>query len=123
MLTPVEIGVALSGGLLAATRIIKAFQPLWDKIPSQWRWLPPVLVVVLPEVALKLSGVQTGMDLAEALVIMVTLVVPGAQTAAHKQLSVAHEQLVEEHEELKAEYEQTLSNRAPLEGLKVQVKS
>src|SRR5690348_4967703 len=113
MWTPVEIATALTGGLVAATRIVKAAQPLWDKIPSQWRWLPPVLVVALPEAAMKLAGVQTGMDLTEALIVTLTLVVPGAPSSAHKEL-------VKNHEVLKADYDEAVSE---LESLKVQVKS
>jgi hypothetical protein len=100
MLTPVEIATMSAGGLLAAVRLLKSSRPLWGLLPTRVEWLVPYLpvaVVALPEIAMKLAGVKTGLDLTDTIIIGLTLFLPGAKSGTHRQLE-------DDHQELQAEY-------------------
>lgn len=102
MLTPVDIASMAASGLLASVRLLKASTPLWTYIPPKFRWVATVLptaVMVLPELAAKLLGVQTGMDLTEVLIVGVTLFLPGAKSGAHRKLEENHEELQQKYED------------------------
>jgi hypothetical protein len=73
--------------LLAASRMIPRLESLWGWLPAKLRWLPPVLVVALPQIADALGVVESPLDLAEAVVLAVALLVPGARSSTHAKLA------------------------------------
>jgi hypothetical protein len=77
----------LAAILLAASRMIPRLEPLWGWLPAKLRWLPPVLVVALPQIADALGVVESPLDLAEAVVLAVALLVPGARSSTHAALA------------------------------------
>jgi hypothetical protein len=73
--------------LLAASRMIPRLESLWGWLPAKFRWLPPVLVVALPQIADALGVVESPLDLAEAVALAVALLVPGARSSTHAKLA------------------------------------
>lgn len=74
--------------LLAATRMIPRLGALWSRVlPAKWQFLPPVLVVALPQLADALGVAKSPLDLVEAISLAIALVVPGARSSAHVQLA------------------------------------
>lgn len=80
---PVEIASYVAAGALAASKLISACKPLWNRLP---RWLTvalPVLVLDLPQVSQYFAGVATGQALFAAFVTSLALVLPGLAEAEH----------------------------------------
>jgi hypothetical protein len=73
--------------LLAATRLLPKLEWLWTKLPPQFRWLPPVLIVALPQIADALGVAKSPLDLVEAVTLAIALLVPGARSATHAALA------------------------------------
>lgn len=61
---------------ITATRFLNAAKPFWNRLPVTVRWLPPVLVVVLPLLSEQLKLVQTPTDLVVALLVAAGMIVP-----------------------------------------------
>lgn len=80
-LTPVEIAADVVAGVLAASKLISVFQPLWNKLPRWVAVVAPVLVLDLPQVANAFGLVKTGTDLTSALIASVALLLPGLAEA------------------------------------------
>lgn len=80
-LTPVDIGADVVAALLAASKLLTAAQPLWQKLP---RWLAvaiPVVVVDLPQLAGFFGVAVTSADLVQAVVLSAALLLPGLSEA------------------------------------------
>jgi len=80
---PVVVASYVSAGALAATKLVSAAKPLWNRLP---RWLSvalPVLVLDLPQVAQYFTGASTGQALFAAVVTSVGLLLPGLAEAEH----------------------------------------
>jgi hypothetical protein len=74
-----------SAGLLAASKLIDAIQPLWAKLPKWLAVVAPVLVLDLPQVAEAIGGASTTQSLVTACLTSVALLLPGiAQAEAQK---------------------------------------
>lgn len=80
-LSTVEIAAYVVAGALAASKLLSAAKPLWDKLPKVVAVALPVLVVDLPLVAGYFGLVQTGGDLTTALIASVALLLPGLASA------------------------------------------
>jgi hypothetical protein len=86
-MTVIEIASTAAAVLLAASRLLQRSEPLWSWIPTSVRWLPPVLVVAIPQIVQALGGAHTSLDLVETLILAITLIVPGARSSTHKTLA------------------------------------
>lgn len=87
--TPIDIASDITAGVLAASKLISAAQPIWQKLP---RWLAvalPVVVLDIPQVVSLLGGVQSGMDLTTAIVASVALLLPGVSEAENPTATVS----------------------------------
>jgi uncharacterized membrane protein YjjP (DUF1212 family) len=80
-LTPVEIAADVAAGVLAASKLVTAVQPLWAKLPKWLAVVLPVLVMDLPQVAAAFGLVQTNVDLTMAIVTSVAMLLPGIAEA------------------------------------------
>ena len=79
--TTVDIAADVVAASLAASKLLTAAKPLWNKLP---RWLAvavPVVVADLPQVAAFFGVATTGQDLAMAVVTSVALLLPGLSEA------------------------------------------
>ncbi len=73
--------------VLAASRMLPKTEALWRFLPPKFRWLPPVLLVALPQVADMLGMAKSPLDLGTAVLLAVALLVPGARSSTHAQLA------------------------------------
>lgn len=80
-LTPVDIAADVVAGLLAASKLLPASQPLWAKLPKVLAVALPVVVLDLPVLLSAFGVVQSGMDLTMAVVSSVALLLPGIASA------------------------------------------
>jgi len=79
--TLVDVVAYVAAGCLAASKLLSAAQPLWQKLP---RWLAvaaPVLVLDLPQVATWIGASVSGTDVLTAVVSSVCLLLPGLAEA------------------------------------------
>jgi len=79
--TLVDVVAYVAAGVLAASKLVAAAQPVWAKLP---RWLAvaaPVLVLDLPQVATWIGASTTGTDVLTAVVTSVALLLPGLAEA------------------------------------------
>ncbi len=83
-MTTIELASFLAAAGLALTRMAPFLDGLWGKIPAKYRWLPPVVIAALPQIAAQLGMVQTKTDWATFALFVGGLVVPGARSSAHK---------------------------------------
>lgn len=79
-MTTVEIVALVVAFCLQATRLLNSAKPLWQMLPDRAQALLPVLVAVLPQLASALTGAKSWMDLAEAVVIALAMLLPGMHT-------------------------------------------
>lgn len=68
-MTIIELAALLAGYALALARLLNAAKPLWSWVPEKAQPLLPALITVLPVLASSLGGVETRLDLAEALLL------------------------------------------------------
>ena len=80
-LTPVDIAATVAAVALAASRLIKAVQPFWQKLPRPLTVLAPLVVLALPQVAAAAGLVETGQDLVSLGITAVALLAPGIAEA------------------------------------------
>lgn len=80
-LTVLDIASTVAAGLLAASKLLTAAQPLWQKLPRVVAVLLPVLVLDIPQVAQAIAGAETGTSLVTALITSVALLLPGLEEA------------------------------------------
>jgi len=80
-MTPTDIAAYVASGCLAATRLVSAAQPLWQKLPKWLAVVAPVLVLALPQVADAAGLVKTGTDLTTFVITSVALLLPGIAAA------------------------------------------
>jgi hypothetical protein len=73
---PIQTASTIAAVVIAATRVLNAAKPAWSKVPEPFYSFLPVLVLVLPDLAARLAGVQTGTDLTVELVTALSLLVP-----------------------------------------------
>lgn len=69
---------------------------MWDLLPDKVRWIEPYLpaaVMAFPEIAMKLSGVKTGLDLTDTIIVGITFLLPGPKSGAHRELEEKHADL------------------------------
>jgi hypothetical protein len=79
--TLVDVCSYVAAGLLAASKLLSAAQPLWSKLP---RWLAvalPVVVLDVPQIATWIGASVTGTDVMTAVVSSVCLLLPGLAEA------------------------------------------
>jgi hypothetical protein len=62
----------------AATKLLNAAKPFWSKLPTVVSTFLPSVVVMLPFLASKLSGVTTTVEFVDAVVVSLALLLPGA---------------------------------------------
>jgi hypothetical protein len=79
--TLVDVCSYAAAGLLAASKLLTAVQPLWAKLPKWLAVALPVVVLDIPQVAAAVGGVTTGTDLVTAVVTSVALLLPGLEAA------------------------------------------
>lgn len=77
----VEISTVAVSILLGASRLLKAAQPLWNKLPRVVAVALPVVVLSVPKLVELFGGVHTTLDLTETLVLAAALLVPGIAEA------------------------------------------
>jgi hypothetical protein len=90
-MTPIELSAYIIAILMNASRLFVASEGIWSIIPAKYRWIPPFVVSVIPPAAKFFGGVKTSMDLTQAVIATLALVVPGAMSASHSQLAKANE--------------------------------
>jgi hypothetical protein len=86
-MTTLEIASYLAAACLALTRMAPRLEILWAKVPPRLRWLPPVVLAALPELAAALGQVKEKADWGRFGMIALALFLPGARSAAHVQLA------------------------------------
>lgn len=67
--------VAFAG---AASKLLDSAKPFWEKLPSPVATFVPSVVLMLPYLAEQLGGVTTSLDLVNAFVLSLALLLPGA---------------------------------------------
>ena len=80
-LSPVEIGADAVAGLLAASKLLPATQPLWAKLPRVLAVALPVVVLDLPQLLALFGVVTTETSLLSAVIASVALLLPGIAEA------------------------------------------
>lgn len=74
----VEI-VSYSVAVIAAvSRLLDSAKPFWSKLPQPVAAFIPSVVVMLPQLSTLISGSKTTLDLVNAVVLAVALLLPGA---------------------------------------------
>jgi hypothetical protein len=63
---------------LALSRLLEAAKPFWTRIPPKIAAIIPSIVAMLPVLIEKMSGVKTGQDFVQALIVAGALLLPGA---------------------------------------------
>lgn len=77
-MSTVEIAALVVAFCLAASRLLKVAAPLWAKLPKPVAAWAPVIVMALPKIAEAFGMVKTELDLTEAVLVSMALLVPGA---------------------------------------------
>lgn len=76
----VSFVVAFAG---AASKLLNSAKPFWSYMPAPVAAVLPSVVVMLPFLAEKIGGAQTTIDLVNAFVVSLALLLPGS-TAKEK---------------------------------------
>jgi hypothetical protein len=60
--------------LIALSRIIKALEPLWSRVPKEQRWILPAAVALAPVLASTLVNISHGGDPTDNLVALAAFI-------------------------------------------------
>lgn len=83
-MTVVEIVAFVVAFAGAASKLLNAAKPFWEKLPKPVAMFLPSVVVMLPALAASVTGVTTTLGLVEALVVSLALLLPNAHKSATK---------------------------------------
>ncbi len=86
-MSTLEIAAYLAAACVALTRMAPQLEGLWKRVPPSVRWLPPVVLAALPEIAAALGQVKEKADWGRFAMVALALFLPGARSSAHKQLA------------------------------------
>ncbi len=86
-MTTLEIAAYLAAACVALTRMAPKLEFLWAKVPPSVRWLPPVVLAALPELAAALGQVKEKADWGRFAMVALALFLPGARSASHAALA------------------------------------
>lgn len=76
----VEIVSFIVAFAAAASKLLNSAKPFWNRLPAPVSAFLPSVVVMLPFLAEQVSSVKTTIDLVNALVVSLALLLPGSVT-------------------------------------------